>query len=255
MTVGTEFNLLIQEAQDRLPANPLSTKNLKLASDFEGELRQYFKAMRDSFPYDQMDALYYRHIKESLGSELDDIFEPYLRMITLGYFTRLNGRLAMIYIAGSVEMMKWGGVPYEGPPMQAAIDYASKRAGWLIKSMDTETKSRLAHLVSEGIKNKRGIPGLTSDIRKGFTDMSRTRARTIARTETSDALSQAFMDRAKDMNIEAKEWVTGGDPCPICAGNEADGVISMDKEFSSGHMRPPAHPNCVCALAPARLAT
>jgi len=183
-------------------------------------------------------------IKEALGTETDDILAPFLRVITQSYFTRLNGHLAMIYMVGSAQMMQWAGVPYEGPPMAAAIKYASERAGWLIKNMNQETISRLKTVISDGILNKRGVPGITSDLRHTFTDMSKGRAQTIARTETNDALSQAFLDRAEEMNIEGKEWVAS-DPCPICAGNEGDGVIPIDDSFSSGHDRPPAHPNCL----------
>jgi hypothetical protein len=75
----------------------------------------------------------------------------------------------------------------------------------------------------------------------------------IARTETCDALEKAFMDRAEEMGIEGKEWVTGGEPCEICEENESEGVVPINHVFSSGHERPPAHPNCACALAPARL--
>jgi len=71
----------------------------------------------------------------------------------------------------------------------------------------------------------------------------------IARTESADALEQAFMDRAGDMGINGKEWVTF-DPCEICEANEAEGVVPLDHVFSSGDLRPPAHPNCRCALAP-----
>lgn len=252
-TLTAELSLLLQEAQDKLPANPLSTKNLKLADDFERELSKYFKALSAAFPYKKLRGLYNRHIKESLGSETDDMLSPFIRVVTASYFTRLNGRLAMIYIAGSVQMFEWAGVPYEGPPMQTAINYASKRAGWLIKNMDQETVSRLGRVISDGIAHKRGVPGITSDLRKTFTDMSKYRAETIARTETADALGEAFMDRAKDMLIEGKEWIWPGGKCGICGANEGDGVIPIDASFTSGHQRPPAHPNCRCALAPARL--
>jgi hypothetical protein len=71
----------------------------------------------------------------------------------------------------------------------------------------------------------------------------------IARTETADALEQAFMDRSKAMGVTGKEWITH-DPCPICEENGAEGVVPIDHIFSSGDERPPAHPNCRCALAP-----
>ena len=104
-------------------------------------------------------------------------------------------------------------------------------------------------VIENGIKEKRGIPGLARDIRKQFEDMSRSRAEMIARTETADTLEQAFVDRSKAMGVTGKQWVTH-DPCEICEANEAEGVVPIDHVFSSGHERPPAHPNCRCALAP-----
>jgi len=120
--------------------------------------------------------------------------------------------------------------------------------------MNEETKRRLAHTIGEGIKNKRGIPGLARDIKKEFGDMTRYRSQLIARTETSNALSQASLDRMQDMDIEGKEWVwPGTSDCDICRDNEAAGIIPVDQAFPSGDMAPPAHPNCECSLAPARL--
>jgi len=54
------------------------------------------------------------------------------------------------------------------------------------------------------------------------------------------------------MGVTGKEWVAT-DPCPICEENEVEGVVPIDHIFSSGDARPPAHPNCRCALAPAML--
>jgi hypothetical protein len=61
------------------------------------------------------------------------------------------------------------------------------------------------------------------------------------------------MDRAEEMEIEGKEVVLGHNPCPLCTDNAAVGVIGLKEEFPSGHIRTPFHPNCCCALAPARL--
>jgi len=153
-------------------------------------------------------------------------------------------------------MIQWGRtkltdrpVYYEGPPIQQAINYANKRCATLVTQMNQETRDRLAKVIGDAIKEKRGIPGLARDIRKEFDDMTKYRSELIARTESCDALEQAFMDRADDLGITGKEWVVV-DPCPICEENEAVGVISVDQAFPSGHIRPPAHPNCRCALAP-----
>lgn len=182
-------------------------------------------------------------------------------IIMLGSFqdslrVTLVGHLANIYMQGSGEVVEWGRTKltdrpifYEGPPIAKALDYAEKHCAKLVTQIDKETQARLAKVIKDGISNKRGVPGLARDIRKEITDMSKYRSQLISRTETCDALQQGFMDRAKDLGISGKEWVVT-EPCPICSENGAAGPIPINQEFPSGHMRPPAHPNCRCALAP-----
>ncbi len=146
---------------------------------------------------------------------------------------------------------------YEGPSMAKAIKYAQERGAQMVikYELTPDSAGRLVRIVSDGIKNKRGIGGLVSDIRKEFPDMTTERARLIAQNETAYALSQASLDNMREMGIEGKEWVTAGDDrvCEICTGNGAAGVIPIDKAFPSGHMYPPGCQNCRCALAPALL--
>jgi SPP1 gp7 family putative phage head morphogenesis protein len=143
-------------------------------------------------------------------------------------------------------------IDYEGPPMQQAIEYARQHCAQLVTKMDDESKTRIAQVIADGIENKIGIDGLERDLRATFMDMSGTRAEMIARTETCDALEQAFMDRAEELGIDGKEWVVLS-PCPICEENAAAGPIGIDETFPSGDIRPPAHPNCRCALSPVLL--
>ena len=259
MTILAELDQIINLVEAEIPANPNNPENQRLAKRLQSDLANYFKSLANAFPYEQVDQLYYKYVKEQLGSETRDMLDPLLAAFSSELSLRLNGFMATAYLKASAEMITWGrtkgGIPiaYEGPPIEQAIGYAEKHCATLVTQMDEETKRRLAQVVSEGIKNKRGIPGLTRDIKSEFNHMVRRRAEMIARTETNDALSQAFMDRAHDMNIEGKEWVTGGEPCEICEDNEAEGVVPINHVFSSGHDRPPAHPNCCCALAPARL--
>lgn len=192
----------------------------------------------------------------ALGADINDFLDPILRAFEDTLTTRLNGHLVTGYLRGSAEMLEWGRtattdmpIYYEGPPMRQAMTYAQKRAALLIKGLNDETREQIRGVIEYAIKQKRGIPGLSRDLRKQFISMSRVRAKMIARTETCDALESAFMDRAKDMKVTGKEWVVT-DPCPICEENGNAGVIAIDKPFPSGDMRPPAHPNCRCALAP-----
>ena len=249
-----------------IPANPLSQDNKKLAGKTEEILAAYFAQIEQAFPFTEIERIYSLNVPVTEAGpvgDTEDIIEPILKTFRAKLVTDLIGQHVLAYLAGSAELVSWGvtkgGRPilYEGPPMQQAIDYAQKHCATLVTNMDTETKRLIAQTVSDGIKNKRGIPGLARDLRKQFeamyrTDMPGSRARVIARTETADALEQGFMDRSKDMGVTGKEWVVT-DPCEICEGNEAEGVVKINHVFSSGDLRPPAHPNCRCALAPVML--
>jgi len=72
----------------------------------------------------------------------------------------------------------------------------------------------------------------------------------IAQTELAEAMSEAALRTYDRLGIEGKEWLTAYNPCDICLSNESDGAIPVGQSFSSGHMRPPAHPRCLCSLAP-----
>ena len=192
----------------------------------------------------------------TLNVDIGDFLDPILRTFSDSLQIRIQGHLATAYIRGSAQMVEWGRtkltdrpVFYEGPPIQEAMDYASKHTATLIKGLNDETANRMRTVISNAIKEKRGIDGLARDIRKQFNDMSRVRSQTVARTETCDALESSFMDRAKDLGVTGKEWIVT-DPCPICEANGNAGIIPINDLFPSGDLRPPAHPNCRCALAP-----
>ena len=196
-----------------------------------------------------------------LNKDIEDALDPILATLRTTLFKTLDNQLLAVWVSGSAEMVTWGktkaGIPiaYEGPPIQGAIDWAEKYSATLVKGLDEETKKRLAHTISQGIENKRGIPGLSRDIRTTFADMSKHRSELIARTETANSLSKASLDTMEDMGIDGKEWVTAGDAqvSEECLGNEAEGVIPRDEAFSSGAMAPPEHPDCRCTISPSRL--
>ncbi|MBU0777776.1 phage head morphogenesis protein, partial [Patescibacteria group bacterium] len=263
--VITEINSIISLLEVRLPANINSPENQRLEKRLQRDLAKYFRSLEDAFPYDKVDELYYKYVKEQLGAETGDVIDALIRAFGSGFITMIEGHLTTIYISGAVEMMTWGEtklgipIPFEGPPIEKAVTYAKTHGAKLVTQVDATTKKRIAKIISDGIKNKRGIPGIQADVRRQFKDWGRVgempvrRANMIARTETNNALSQASLDKMKDMEIDGKEWIWPGGTCEICASNAADGVIPRDQAFSSGDMRPPAHPNCVCSLAPAML--
>lgn len=256
-----ELDQTIDLLEALIPANPNSPKNERLADRLRRSLARYFRALENAFPYSQVDQLYLKYVKEQLGSETREMLDTVLATLDETLEAEVSGHLTTIYFTGSTEMITWGktkgGVPiaYEGPPISQAVTWAEKEGARLVTQMDTETKRRLSKLVSDGIKNKRGIPGLARDIRKDFTNMTRYRSQLIAKTETQQALFQASHDRMVDMGIDGKEWILGAGGvegnCPDCEANAAVGVIPVTQEFPvpEGSI----HPGCTCAIAPARL--
>jgi len=192
----------------------------------------------------------------TLPTDINGFIDPILSAFVDNLQYRMNGYLVTAYLRGSAQMLEWGrtkttGMPiyYEGPPMQQAMNYANKHTATLVKGLNDETRGLMRNTIEKAIKDKRGIDGLARDLRRTFDNMGKARAEVIARTETCDALETAFMDRAKDMGVSGKEWIVT-DPCPICEENGNAGAIALNDAFPSGDMRPPAHPNCRCALAP-----
>lgn len=188
---------------------------------------------------------------------VDDWMNPVLKTFSDTLEADVEGHAVTAYLQGQSEMISFGrtlirGLPrdFEGPPISQAIEYAKKRGAVLVTGMDEETKRRLATTISNGIKNKRGIPGLARDIRQTFEDMAVHRSKNIARTETSEALQTAFLDTSEDMGVTGKESIPVEPIDADCLNNAAAGVIPLEDDFPSGHSRPPYHPNCKCALAP-----
>lgn len=195
-----------------------------------------------------------------IADDVDAMMDPILRLFDAMLVTSVEGHAVTAYLRGSSEVVAWAkgalpgaGLPFEGPPISQAVDYAAKRGATMVTQMGEETKRRLAQTISDGIKNKRGIDGLARDIRNTFDDMAKHRPRLIARTETSEALEEAFLDRSNDLGVTGKESIPVAPVDADCLDNANAGLIPLKDAFPSGHQRPPYHPNCKCALAPGML--
>jgi hypothetical protein len=196
-----------------------------------------------------------------LEDELDDIFDGVVTVLKKTLLAMITGHLISIYIQADEELVSWGvtkaGIPiaYEGPPMEQAVNWAKKHGAQMVTKMDEESKRRLAKIVSDAIQNKRGIPGLARDIKKGFEDMTKYRSTLIANTETARALRVAGQERMVDMGVTGKEWILGSGGsegnCEDCMANAAVGAIPIDEEFPNPEDS--IHPNCSCSTAPVML--
>jgi hypothetical protein len=85
------------------------------------------------------------------------------------------------------------------------------------------------------------------------------RALMIGRTETRDAFNQGQLsvwNTAADQGLidrqtTMKQWITDGNPCPLCIDLEEQGPIPFDENWESEEEdvdAPPLHPNCYCDI-------
>jgi len=63
-TALEELDGLIQLLEAQIPANPNSTKNLKLRARLERSMVRYFRALEDAFPYGEVARLYNRYVEK-----------------------------------------------------------------------------------------------------------------------------------------------------------------------------------------------
>ncbi len=142
--------------------------------------------------------------------------------------------------------------PLPGMTADHAAQYASTHAAELVTGLDATTQQAIADAVATGIEDRLGVPGTARLIRDTVDGMSTSRAEMIAATEMNDAMSYAFLRKLQINAVEYKQWILGPDPCEICEENADASPIPVDEDFPSGDDAPPAHPNCVCAVAGAR---
>ena len=126
--------------------------------------------------------------------------------------------------------------------LQALLD----SRGLTIQGMNQVTTDRLGGVLAESLSQGFGAQQTADMISGVLSDPAR--AMVVARTETARALVEANVDQYKAEGVTSLEWLVG-DPCDLCAENDGE-VVAMGDTFSSGDEYPPAHPNCVCDVAP-----
>jgi hypothetical protein len=192
-----------------------------------------------------------------------------LRQVELG-FTQVQEFATGRVVAGRTVQQTAQGI---FPILQATIPVVTPETAALYRTGYTNGLfPRWANAVNnfaDKTANKLTADGITGNRAKNLLDnrtkrygdkLRRTRARMIARTETSfaqNAARQASYDAAIDSGLvpptSKKTWISGGfDVCNICSpivgrSVELKGIFYWAGGFRGGSgLNPPAHPNCRC---------
>jgi SPP1 gp7 family putative phage head morphogenesis protein len=130
--------------------------------------------------------------------------------------------------------------------------YAEREAAFLARVMGETTGRAVVDAVSKGLAEGDLIADLTRRL-QDLPAFSPTRARTVARTETTRAWNGAQRDametyQASSGRIVEKIWLSARDDRVRDEHVELDGTqIPVDQAFSNG-LTEPGEPNCRCTL-------
>lgn len=120
-------------------------------------------------------------------------------------------------------------------------------ARWAITD---STRSGLRSLIERAYSEGMSPAQLKKEIKSSYA-FSDARAKLIAKTETSKASIQGSLtgwERSGVVSGKSSLLSDDHDHDDECDDNEADGVIALDEDFSSGDDGPPYHPGCNCSL-------
>jgi len=117
--------------------------------------------------------------------------------------------------------------------------------GVTIQGINRTTLDRIGTRLATALAQ--GLPPSEVDLSDFFDDSERALA--IAQTEMSRAVASASRALYEESGVELVEWIVA-DPCDLCQENADVSPIRIDDTFPSGDTEPPAHPNCVCDIAP-----
>jgi len=133
-----------------------------------------------------------------------------------------------------------------------ATSYANARTAELISADGPMSLTRLARadltrIIGGGLERGDSLDSISRAIRESGA-YSKSRASTIARTETSTAIGHGAMSAAREVGSKQKSWLSSKTQkvCEDCAANASQRWIGISDYFISGSSTIPAHPNCEC---------
>jgi len=135
--------------------------------------------------------------------------------------------------------------PFMSRNDELAVTALKTRNLSLITNLTEETKTRLLNIMVDSIRDGTGSEETARLMTEEIDNLTRTRARTITRTEISYAYNTAISQTYRDAGIEQWQWLAalGTACCEECTENHGE-------IFEWSDPKPPLHPNCLCTIYP-----
>jgi SPP1 gp7 family putative phage head morphogenesis protein len=136
----------------------------------------------------------------------------------------------------------------EGPADWRVIDSLKVRNLTALRGVSDEMNKQIIRELSDGIQKGESMPKLAKRISGRVDSIGKTRATTMARTETLTAFNQGAELRYSQAGVETLQWLSAHDPPRVC--EECLALDGTTFRVKSNHPRPPIHPNCRCTVIP-----
>lgn len=140
----------------------------------------------------------------------------------------------------------------------ATFDFAASTNAATSLSLDAALTKLRKELVAGVVRRGESIDVLAKRVAKIFDLAEKSRARSIAQTETVRAVHAAQMESGRQSGVVIGwEWLASSDACPICLQIAAESrYVRMGESFAkvgdhptySDVRHPPAHPGCNCSM-------
>lgn len=142
--------------------------------------------------------------------------------------------------------------PAESFEVAKMKEILKKRATMFAESVNSTTLEKLSNTLGEGIGSGEGIRELADRVQEVYSDFSDYRADRIARTETTAANNEGFIEAYKQSGVAThKEWIAVMDSRTREEHALMNGeVVKLDEAFSNG-LQYPQEPNCRCVIGAA----
>lgn len=124
--------------------------------------------------------------------------------------------------------------PFVYPPAKA-LQFLQDRANKMT-DVSQETFDRVKAVLEDGLTAGNTMSQLADLVRGEFNDMSRSRALTVAMTESAAAYGDARQEGMNQAGVEWKKWLTSGADNVRAAHAEANGqIVPADETFDVGN--------------------
>jgi SPP1 gp7 family putative phage head morphogenesis protein len=137
-------------------------------------------------------------------------------------------------------------IPYQFNRLdQRVVEDLKTRNLGMVTKLTEDMRSDLLRTLTDGVKLQQSTEDIVRAINQQIPDITRPRAKMIARTEISYAYNSSVSRSYQSIGIDKWQWLSamGSTVCPECASLHGQVFDFSDPE-------PPLHPNCFCTIYP-----